>query len=316
MSTSTAIHDIGYRHYDGPRLGRAYVLRSLFVHNLRAAYGLGRPGKAKVMPFLLAAFMLVPAAGSVAVVALSKQPGALIGYSKYAVFLQILIAIFLASQAPVLAARELRSHVVPLYFSRPVERLDFVVAKHAALTTALFLLMAAPVTLLYAGALVTRDQMKPLGGPVAVNGAAAPGGGPAGPSVGEHTLHFLGGLAGCLVFALVLAGIGLVVAAFTPRRGFGVAAVMAVYMVTSATVLIVQGISQSIGDYEVAGWMGLFTPFNLVDIVQVRLLGADRAAPFIPSSSLGGPVAALLCVAIVAGSITILSARFQKAGTS
>jgi ABC-2 type transport system permease protein len=119
-----------------------------------------------------------------------------------------------------------------------------------------------------------------------------------------------------VVFALVLAGIGLVVAAFTPRRGFGVAAVMAVYMVSSATVLIVQGIAESTGNYGLAGWMGLFTPFNLVDIVQVKLLGAERASPFVPSSWLGGPVAALICVALIAGSITILSARFQKAGTS
>ncbi|MGI8328573.1 ABC transporter permease [Actinomadura scrupuli] len=309
---STAIHDIGYRHYDGPRLGRAYVLRSLFVHNLRAAYGLGRPAKAKVMPFLLCAFMLVPAAGSIAVVALTKRPDLLISYSKYAVFLQVLIAIFLASQAPVLAARELRSHVVPLYFSRPVGRLDFVVAKYTALTTALFLLMAAPVTLLYVGALVTRDQKPDPAAP----GGPVDGGGQQGPSIGEHTLHFLGGLTGCVVFALVLAGIGLVVAAFTPRRGFGVAAVMAVYMVTSATVLIVQGIAEATGNYGLAGWMGLFTPFNLVDIVQVKLLGAERAAPFVPSSWLGGPVAALICVALIAGSITILSARFQKAGTS
>ncbi|MCW2913537.1 MAG: hypothetical protein JWN52_1605 [Actinomycetia bacterium] len=314
---STAIHDIGYRHYDGPRLGRAYVLRSLFVHNLRAAYGLGRPTKAKVMPFLLSAFMLVPAAGSIAVVALSKRPELLIGYSKYAVFLQVLIAIFLASQAPVLAARELRSHVVPLYFSRPVGRLDFVVAKYTALTTALFLLMAAPVTLLYVGALVTRDQTKSgVADQMGSNGGPGGGGGSKVLSVGEHTLHFLGGLVGCVVFALVLAGIGLVIAAFTPRRGFGVAAVMAVYMVTSATVLIVQGIGESTGNYGLAGWMGLFTPFNLVDIVQVKLLGADQAAAFIPTSSLGGPVAALLCVALVAGSITILAARFQKAGTS
>lgn len=315
MSTpsSTAIHDIGYRHYDGPRLGRAYVLRSLFVHNLRAVYGLGRPAKAKVMPFLLSAFMLVPAAGSIAVVALTKRPDLLIPYSKYAVFLQVLIAIFLASQAPVLAARELRSHVVPLYFSRPVRRLDFVAAKYAALTTAMFLFMATPVTLLYVGALVTRNQTKSsLGGP----GGGSLSDRPKGPSIGEHTLHFLGGLAGCLVFALVLAGIGLVVAAFTPRRGFGVAAVMAIYMVSSVTVLTAQGIAESSGNYELPGWMGLFTPFNLVDIVQVKLLGAPRAAPFIPSSWLGGPVAALSCVAIIAGSVTILSARFRKAGTS
>ena len=40
--TTSIIHDIGYRHYEGRRLGRGYVLRSLYVHNLRAAFGLGR----------------------------------------------------------------------------------------------------------------------------------------------------------------------------------------------------------------------------------------------------------------------------------
>ena len=47
------IHDIGYRHYDGPRLGRGYLLRSLYVESLRGAYGLGRSAKSKVMPILL-----------------------------------------------------------------------------------------------------------------------------------------------------------------------------------------------------------------------------------------------------------------------
>ncbi|WP_208542995.1 hypothetical protein [Nocardioides euryhalodurans] len=34
-SPTGAIHDIGYRHYDGPRLGAAYIRRSLFVDTLR-----------------------------------------------------------------------------------------------------------------------------------------------------------------------------------------------------------------------------------------------------------------------------------------
>lgn len=36
----TQIHNIGYRGYDGPRLGRAYARRSLFSQSLRGAYGL------------------------------------------------------------------------------------------------------------------------------------------------------------------------------------------------------------------------------------------------------------------------------------
>ncbi|HEX2312588.1 MAG TPA: ABC transporter permease [Thermomonospora sp.] len=288
MVTGT-IHDIGYRHYEGRRLGRGYVLRSLYVHNLRAAWGLGRPARAKVMPFLLAAIMLLPAAGDVAVVAITKEHDLLWRYPAYATYLQVVIAIFLATQAPVLASRELRFHVVPLYFSRPVGPLDFVLAKMAAMVTALLALMATPVTVLYVGGLVNKV-----------------------PDAGGHLLRYLGALVGCLLFALVLAAVGMVVAAFTPRRGFGVAAVIAVIMLSSVFVVTVQGIAEAETNFTFAGWMGLFTPFNLVDAVQVRLLGAERTAVAVPPAPLGGPVALALCAVLVLGSIAVLYRRFRK----
>jgi ABC-2 type transport system permease protein len=293
---TSVIHDIGYRHYDGPRLGRPYAVRSLFVHNLRSAYGLGRPAKTKIMPFLLFAIMLLPAAVSVAITAFSSSIGdgrlvPLIRYSAYATYLQPLIAIFLAAQAPVLASRDLRFHVTPLYFSRPLTRLDYVLAKYGAFVTALMILLATPVIILFVGALATKQH-----------------------HLGTHTVHFLAGLGGCLIFALVLAAIGLVIAAFTPRRGFGVTAVMAVYLLSSAAVTTVQGIAENQTKFDTARWAGVFTPFDLVDGVQVWALRAQRSAPEPPPSGIGGPVFALVCVAIVAGSLAVLYARFRKAG--
>lgn len=292
MSTST-IHDIGYRHYEGRRNGRAYVLRSLYVHSLRAAFGLGRPARAKVMPFLLAAIMLLPAAGSVAAFAFTKEADALIEYAAYANMMQVIVAIFLATQAPVLASREIRFHVIPLYFSRPVGHLDFVLAKAAALATALLALMAVPVTVLYAGGLVTKA-----------------------PDSGRQLLEYLGALVGCVLFALVLAAIGMVVAAFTPRRGFGVAAVIAVYMLTTAFAGVIQGIAEANTNYTLQGWIGLLAPFNLVDIVQVRLLGAESSSAGIAPGVTGGAVALALCAAIVLGSVAVVYRRFRKAGLS
>jgi ABC-2 type transport system permease protein len=292
MSVST-IHDIGYRHYEGRRNGRAYVMRSLYLHNLRASYGLGRPARAKVMPFLLAAIMLLPAAGSVAVFAITKEPDTLIRYSSYAPSLQVILAIFVATQAPVLASRELRFHVIPLYFSRPVDHLDFVLAKLAAMVTALFVLMAVPITVLYLGGLVTRV-----------------------PDSAEQLLRYLAALVGCLLYALVLAAIGMVVAVFTPRRGFGVAAVIAVFMVTSAFVAIIQGLAEMNTNFELVGWAGLFAPFNLVDIVQVRLLDAESSSIGIAPGLAGGLAALAICAGLVLGSAAILYARFRKAGLS
>jgi ABC-2 type transport system permease protein len=293
---TSVIHDIGYRHYDGPRLGRSYAVRSLFLHNLRAAYGFGRPAKTKIMPFFLFTIMLLPAAVSVAITALasslgSGQPIKLLAYPAYAIYLQPLIAIFLAAQSPVLASRDLRFHVTPLYFSRPLARMDYVLAKYAALTTALFILLATPVTLLFVGALATRQ-----------------------PHLGTHTLDYAAGLVGCLLFALVLAAIGLVVAAFTPRRGFGVTAVMAVYLISTAAVSAIQGIAENQTNFTVARWAGMFTPFDLVDGVQVWALGAKSSTPEPPPSGIGGPVFLLVCAAVVAGSLAVLFLRFRKAG--
>ncbi|MFG2002681.1 ABC transporter permease [Spirillospora sp. NPDC048911] len=318
MTTST-IHDIGYRHYEGRRLGRAYVLRSQYVHNLRAAFGLGRPARAKVMPFLLGAVMLLPAAASVAILGFAKEPDVLIRYSSYALIMQVVVAIFLATQAPVIASRELRFHSVPLYFSRPVGHLDFVLAKFGAFVTAIFIMLAVPVTLLYVGALVTRpDKMDPVIQPADGGNGEMGGESAVKPdSLVDHTLHYFGGLAGCLLFALVLAAIGLVIAAFTTRRGLGVAAVIAVYMISSTIVVIIQGIAENqAGNFTVSGWAGLFSPFNLVDIVQVRLLGAELTAPAAPSGVMGGLVALAVCLALVAGSIAVLYRRFRKAGLS
>ncbi|GLZ12277.1 membrane protein [Actinomadura sp. NBRC 104425] len=291
--TTSMIHDIGYRRYEGRRLGRAYVLRSMYVHNLRAAFGLGRPARAKVMPFLLAAIMLLPAVGAVAAVGLADLTDPPIRYSQYAVSLQVIIAIFLATQAPVLVSRDLRHRVVPLYFSRPVDHLDFVLAKLGALATALFGMMAVPVTVMYIGSLVNKM-----------------------PHASRHLAEYLAALAGCALLALVLAAIGTVVAAFTPRRGFGVAAVVAVYLLSATFVLILQGLAELRTQFALAGWMGLFTPFNLVDIVQVRLLGAEQSSAAVAPGPVGGLVALLLCAVLVVGSVPVLYQRFRKAGLS
>jgi ABC-2 type transport system permease protein len=293
---TSVIHDIGYRHYDGPRLGRSYAVRSLFLHNLRAAYGLGRPAKTKIMPFLLFVIMLLPAAISVAVTALASSLGSgtpieLIRYSAYAIYLQAPIAIFLAAQAPVLVSRDLRFHVLPLYFSRPLTRMDYVLAKYGALTTALFILMATPITILFIGALATKQK-----------------------HLDDHALHYASGMAGCLIFALILAALGLVVAAFTPRRGFGVTAVMAIYLISTAAVGAIQGIAENQTNFTVARWAGIFTPFNLVDGVQVWALRAKVSAPEPPPSGVGGLVFTLACAAVIAGSLGILFLRFRKAG--
>ena len=48
------IYDLGYRRYDGPRLGRRHAIWVLWLHRLRGCFGLGRPASSKIFPIALA----------------------------------------------------------------------------------------------------------------------------------------------------------------------------------------------------------------------------------------------------------------------
>src|SRR6476619_2107052 len=88
------IHDIGYRHYDGPRLGAAYIRRSLFIETLRGAYGLGRSAKSKIVPIGLLALIALPAL-AMGIVTGYFHLGALpVGYTHYVFGFQVAVTIF------------------------------------------------------------------------------------------------------------------------------------------------------------------------------------------------------------------------------
>ncbi|WP_433353067.1 ABC transporter permease [Microtetraspora malaysiensis] len=288
MTEHTAIiHDIGYRNYEGPRLGRGNAARALTLHSLRGVFGLGRTTRAKIIPFLLVAIMLLPAVVSIAVMALAKQSG--IPYYSYAVAMQAVLAIFLASQAPYLVAPDLRYRVLPLYLSRPVTVLDYVGAKLVAMTAALFLLLAVPLTVMYVGELLVD-----LPGP-------------------PRTHDYIASVVSTLLIALLLASIGLALASFTPRRGLGVASVIAFYLFTSAVSGVFYAVLVSTGHEAAAGWTMLISPFFLVDSVQVALFGTP------PASGEGypaGPWPALILLAVIALALTALISRYRKAASS
>ncbi|MEV7414335.1 ABC transporter permease [Streptomyces sp. NPDC089919] len=290
--TSTQIHNIGYRSYDGARLGRAYARRSLFSQSLRGAYGLGRSAKSKVLPMLLFGVMCAPAAIIVAVaIAVPGSTELPVKYPNYALFLQMVIALYLASQAPQTVSRDLRFKTVPLYFSRPIERVDYVLAKYAAMTSALFILTAAPLVIMYIGALLAKFDFA------------------------DQTKGFAQGLVSVLLLSLLFAGIGLVMAALTPRRGFGVAAVIALLIIPYGAVSTVQAIAHETGSPGAIEWLGLFSPVSLIDGVQTAFLGAKSGFPGeVGPSAAAGCVYLLVVFALIAGSYAVLMRRYQKAG--
>ncbi|MCX5170140.1 ABC transporter permease subunit [Streptomyces antibioticus] len=287
----TRIHNIGYRSYDGPRLGRAYARRSLYSQSLRGSYGLGRSVKSKVLPMLLFVVMCVPAAIMVAVAVATKAKELPVDYTRYAIIMQAVISLYVASQAPQSVSRDLRFKTVPLYFSRPIETADYVRAKFAALASALFVLTAAPLLVLYVGALLAKLDFA------------------------DQTEGFAQGLVSVALLSLLFAGIGLVIAAVTPRRGFGIAAVIAVMTISYGAVSTLQAIADAQNSTGAVPWIGLFSPVTLIDGVQSAFLGAASTFPGGIGPSHGEGVAyVLVTLGLIAATYGLLIRRYRKVG--
>ncbi|NGO67537.1 ABC transporter permease subunit [Streptomyces boncukensis] len=285
------IHNIGYRRYEGQRLGRSYARRSLFIQSLRGAFGLGRSAKSKVLPMILLAATSLPAAIVVAVSVATNADELPVGYPEYVLLLQPVIGIFLAAVAPQMVSLDLRFKTTPLYFSRPIERSDYVAAKYAALSAAVFVVIAAPVVIMYAGAMLAKLDF------------------------GDETKGFFQGLVFCVVFALLHAALAAYLAALTPRRGFGIAAVIVVLTVPYFLMSALQAIADEQDSLSAVGWLALGSPGTLMDGLQSKFLGGASGFPGGHGlSNAQGALSLLVIAALIAGSYALLSRRYRKAG--
>ncbi|WP_088284279.1 hypothetical protein [Kineosporia sp. A_224] len=286
------IHDIGYRHYEGARLGRAAIVRALYVDSLRSAFGLGRSAKSKVMPFLLLAAIAFPAFVVAIVINVTGQDEFPFELTSYAFLLYVPLSLYVAGQAPASVSRDLRFRVVSLYFSRQLLRQDYVAAKYAALSTAVLGLLALPLLLLGAGGLLA--------------------GFPA-----SDTLAQLGqGLVGAAVTAPVMAGVGLLLASVTPRRGLGVAAVIAFFVVVTGVQNALQGLAVTQGRDDLATWTTLAAPISTVDTMIAWLFGTEPTASVVLPDGAQGLAWVAAAAALVVVPYLLLLVRYRTVSVS
>jgi ABC-2 type transport system permease protein len=250
-SASGAIYDLGYQGYDGPRLGRRAAVATLFWASMRAAFGLGRSGRAKIVPWGVTALLLIPAGVTVAIASLSPQAPAAFDYDNFLWNLSTLVAIFVAAQAPELVSSDQRHRVLSLYFSHALERSDYALAKLGALAAAIFLMTFAPMLLLFLGrVLLAADVVEAFG----------------------DELGQLPQVIGApLIYAIPLAAFSLAIAAFTPRRAYATGAIIAVFLVGAA----IGGILGDATSGALADLSQLANPFVPLDGTRDWLVGAS-----------------------------------------
>ena len=287
-SATGAIYDLGSRGYDGPRLGRRAAFSTLFWESLRAAFGLGRAGRSKLVPWGLSAIMIVPAAVAGAIQALA--PGGLspFNYDNYLWDLQPILALFVAAQAPELVSSDQRNHVLSLYFSHALARSDYALAKFGAMAAALFILALAPLlVILFASILASADVTA---------------------AVGDQLGNLPQIIGAPVIYAVPVAALGMAIASFTPRRAYATGAIIAVFLVTAA----VGGILAEAGRGRLSLLAPLVNPFVLLDGTRDWLLGASIPDSPVAQADLAMPVFGTLTAVLTAIGIAAVLWRYRR----
>lgn len=285
----SVIHDLGYRGYDGPRLGLGAIARSLFVTGLRHAYGLSRSGRSKMLPFLLLGFVLVPASVMVGIVAFAGMDLP-VGYADYPSMLQVIISVYAAAQAPVLFSRDLQHGSIVLYLARPLSAALFATVRWLSLTAAIAVFTTAPVLLLYVGSLLARLD------PVVASRSA-----------GKAVLAIL-------LLSAILATITGLISSVSTRRGLAVVASIAVLVAGSGAVDLLQVLAIDRGSQTVAQFVGLASPYSLYQGIA-HVLDSGVATVGAPDSAMAATGYVLVGLAVPAIGLLLLMRRFAKVGS-
>ena len=269
MSTTARgeVFDIGYQHYEGPREGRSRARRAIYKEGLRMAMGIGRGGRAKLMPWAFIIAAAIPAlvlaliAGTVDRLAGSEAAEAidLPTHSDYYGIAAIILLIFSAAVGPELLCPDRRDRVIDLYLVRPLTGSDYIIARWLAFLTIMTLVAWLPQFVLLGGLALGADSPTDY---FKENWADTP--------------RFL---ASGFALALYTTTLALLVASFTNRRAYAAAFIVGLYVISLP---FAEGMSRDVGE-SVGKWIALINlsnvPIHVNDIIFDEVSGVTRDSP-------------------------------------
>jgi len=287
--TVGSIYDIGYQRYGGLRLGRRHAIWALYVHSLRGVFGIGRSLSSKVGPMGLAVIVLLPAIFQLGVAAIASQEIEVIRPEDYYQLIEVVLVAFCAVVAPELVGRDQRTHTLSLYFSRALRRQDYAFAKFAALATGMLAITIIPQAVMF------------VGNGLAVNDF--------GGYMQDRWTDLPSALGSAVLLSGLIAGIGLTIAAQTPRRAYSTVGILAAFVLTSA-------IGASV--FEAAGrdtgrFVLLFSPFHVTRGLTFWFFDAALdPGTQLARADLPGIIYAIDATLIALFMLVLLLRRYQK----
>lgn len=286
---SGSIYDLGYRHYDGVRLGRPHAVWTLFNYSLRAVFGIGRSLMSKVFPIGLAVIAFAPAVIEVGIAAISPQDFELVEPVDYFGFVSIVVALFCAVVAPEMIGRDQRYNTLPLYFSRTLSRADYVTAKTAALGVALFAVFFLPQVLLVLGNAVAADDLLD--------------------SLKDDADQFPPIFASSVLVAAFMTSMSVAIASQSPRRALATGAVLAYFVVfTTIGNILVETTSDEARRLSV-----LLSPGDMLE-GAVRWVFGSSPEPdsAVDRADLAGSAYFFAALAYISGALAYLYRRYAR----
>jgi ABC-2 type transport system permease protein len=275
------ILETGHRAYTGPRLGPSHAVWTLTRHTFERIMGLRRPARYKILPVLTVMIAYVPAVtfiGATALLPRTRLANFVPDPGGYFSFVTAALVLFATLAAPEALCPDKRSRFLGIYLASPLTRTTYLLAKVAAVATAVLIVTLGP----------------PL---VLLIGQAVQNAGPRGFAEFMNTLSqtLLAGVSLAVMFTCL----ALVFPSLTDRRAFASAGGVLVIL-GSAAISGILSFGLRLGD----GWLLLGLdrlPFEVTDRIF------DRAGLPTPSGtplSTAAVAAAAVAVTVVAGAVT------------
>ncbi len=263
MTTETAagrggtVFDIGYQRYTGAREGRGRGRFAIYKDGVRMALGLGRGGRAKILPWsflgVLTAIGLIMAWVAGAANRLIGEGAAerlnLPSHSDFYGFASIPLFLFAAVVGPALLTRDRREGTIHLYLVRPITGTDYIGSRFAAFLTIMLVACWVPQLVLLIGLAF---------------GDPAPGA-----YLRANWLDIPQFLAAGLVMAFYCTTLALFVASFTTRHAYAAVFLAGTFLITMPFTLALATELEG----PISQWLSMFSLGNIPVHVNDRIFG-------------------------------------------
>jgi ABC-2 type transport system permease protein len=251
------VYDRGYQHYTGPRLGRAHAFRALTGYSMKRALGAKKRWTAKVVPVILyvaVALLVVIPLGIQAFI----DSAEVLQYWDFFSVAWLILGVFVATIAPEMLCGDRREKTLILYFSRPITRLDYLLAKLLATGLLTLTITLVPLAIFWLGRQLLDDS------PV------------------QAIRDNLGDLGRIVIVSVVvsayLGALGLTVSAFTSRKAIAIGVIIVAFIVASSLAAVLQ---ETVGNEDQKRWFALLSPAQTIDDFSGGVFGNIQFDPAI-----------------------------------